>query len=67
MLSFVKFVSDLNMLVVNNKFIGNNKYEVVLKRNSYEDENWYMVGIFRFVIFNVFFNKMLLVFLVNFF
>lgn len=61
----VKSASDPNMLAANNKLTGNNKHEAVSKRNSHEDENWYMAGIPRFVTFNAFFNKMLLVFLVN--
>lgn len=61
----VKSASDPNMLAANNKLTGNNKHEAVSKRNSHEDENWYMAGIPRFATFNAFFNKMLLVFLVN--
>lgn len=61
----VKSASDPNMLAASRKLTGNNKHEAVSKRNSHEDENWYMAGIPRFVTFNAFFNKMLLVFLVN--
>lgn len=51
----VKSASDPNMLAANNKLTGNNKHEAVSKRNSHEDENWYMAGIPRFVTFNAFF------------
>ncbi|XP_020626220.1 uncharacterized protein LOC110063565 isoform X2 [Orbicella faveolata] len=42
-----KSASDPNMLAANNEFAGSSKHEAVSKRNSHEDENWYMAGIPR--------------------
>ena len=47
-----KSASDPNMLAANNELPGSSKHEAVSKRNSHEDENWYMAGIPRFVTFN---------------
>lgn len=47
-----KSASDPNMLAANSDLAGSNKHEAVSKRNSHEDENWYMAGIPRFVTFN---------------
>ena len=47
-----KSASDPNMLAANNELAGSNRHEAVSKRNSHEDENWYMAGIPRFVTFN---------------
>lgn len=44
-----KSASDPNMLAANNEFAGSSNHEAVSKRNSHEDENWYMAGIPRFV------------------
>ena len=49
MSQLAKSASDPNMLVAKNEFAGSNKHEAVSKRNSHEDENWYMAGIPRCV------------------
>ncbi|KAL9971389.1 hypothetical protein ACROYT_G023909 [Oculina patagonica] len=42
-----KSASDPNLLAANNELPGGSKHETVSKRNSHEDENWYMPGIPR--------------------
>ena len=49
MSQLAKSASDPNMLAAKNEFAGSNKHEAVSKRNSHEDENWYMAGIPRCV------------------
>ena len=52
MTPLAKSASDPNLLAAKNKLAGSNKHEAVSKRNSHEDENWYMAGIPRFVTFH---------------
>lgn len=42
-----KSASDPNLLAADGEFAAGNKHESVSKRNSHEDENWYMPGIPR--------------------
>ena len=44
-----KSASDPNLLSANNELAEGSKHEAVSKRNSHEDENWYMPGIPRLV------------------
>lgn len=44
-----KSASDPNLLAADDEFAAGKKHESVSKRNSHEDENWYMPGIPRLV------------------